>query len=290
MVGIDIGTCRIKLVHLVGGKLQKTVTAQLPDHMVKNGVIQSMDAMAEFLRITARENGIPRSDAAIVLPEELVLSRNVTLPAMTASQLRFNLPYECRDYLTLDKEQYFFDYAVLGTQGEGTDTQMDVFLCAVEKKTIADYRAMLRRAGFRLKTALPEQWACVSALRHSEVKDLICLADIGCRHSRLHICRDGRPDSYRSIDLGIGAVETDQAALYDRLSVEVRKTVNFYNSSHRQQALGQLCLCGGGAAIEPLRQSIRRVTGLEVKSLQELAPALSGMEAYIMAFGCAVNG
>ncbi len=315
MVGIDIGESQVKLVHMAGGRIKKAVTAQLPDNMVENGVIRSMDAMADFLRITAKENGIPRRNAAIILPEELVFSRNVTLPVMTASQLNYNLPYEFKDYLVLEKEKYFYDYAMFGTNQESGE--MELFACAVLKSTIADYRAMLRRAGFKLKVALPEQWAYVSALRYCGVEGTVCLADLGHGKTRVHVFKDGRPDSRRIVELGIqdvdqviadshhvdihmartykrsdfgGCLTADGAnRLYEKLGVEILKTVNFYNYNHREQALKALCLCGGGAQIQPLRQAVARVTGLQVLPLQELLPELEGMEEYIKAFGCAVN-
>lgn len=42
-----------------------------------------MDAMADFLRQAARDNGIPLTNAAVVLPSTEVFTRELTMPAMT---------------------------------------------------------------------------------------------------------------------------------------------------------------------------------------------------------------
>lgn len=42
-----------------------------------------MDAMADFLRQAARDNGIPLTNAAVVLPSTEVFTRELTMPALT---------------------------------------------------------------------------------------------------------------------------------------------------------------------------------------------------------------
>ncbi len=318
MVGFDIGEREVKMVYTAGGKIKKAVSVPLPDNLVENGIIKSMDAMADFLRLSARENGIPRIGAAVILPEELVFCRNAQLPVMTTNQLVYNLPYEFKDYLSMEKEKYFYDYAVYGmTDGEEGKT-MELFACAVLKSTIADYRAMFRRAGFKLKAAIPEEWAYVSALRAADkTQETYCLADLGHSQSRVHILAGGRAASRRAIDMGLahvekqiaddflvdvhmarayklsnhsGALHADSCArLYERLGVEILKTVNFYNYNNRELAVQSVFLCGGGAAVEPLREAIGRVTNLNVYTLGQLLPELEGREVYVKAFGCAVS-
>ena len=59
---------------------------------------------------------------------------------------------------------------------------------------------------------------------------------------------------------------------YSRLAVEIMKAVNFYNYNNREQSLRSVYLCGGGAAIAPLRETVSRVTDLELKDIGTLIP------------------
>ena len=68
LFGIDIGGSSVKLAYFAGSTLKKAAMAPLPDNMVADGRILSMDAMADFLRQAARDNGIPLTNAAVVLP------------------------------------------------------------------------------------------------------------------------------------------------------------------------------------------------------------------------------
>ena len=83
LVGFDIGENSVKMVYFSGRELKRAITAELPDAMVSNGRILSMDAMADFIRDMAKGYGIPLTNAAMVLNTGDHFVRSVTLPLMT---------------------------------------------------------------------------------------------------------------------------------------------------------------------------------------------------------------
>ena len=60
ITAFDIGECMVKAACFTGGKLKKVMAKELPDNMVSGGEIVSMDAMADFIKEMAKENGISR--------------------------------------------------------------------------------------------------------------------------------------------------------------------------------------------------------------------------------------
>ena len=44
-IGFDIGDCSVKMVHVAGKEIKNTVVAELPDNIVDDGQIISMDAV-----------------------------------------------------------------------------------------------------------------------------------------------------------------------------------------------------------------------------------------------------
>ena len=327
LVALDIGSSQVKLVWYAGTTRKKAVAADLPDRMVANGGIVSMDAMADFLRDTARRNGIPRTNAAVILPASQVFTRNVDVPAMTDAQLAYNLPFEFKDYLTQEKSRYYFDYAVqsLVKDASGAVRQMRLFACAALKSTIEDYRAMLRRAGFRLKSAIPEEAAYAALLagyqkRASAAPADYCFVDLGFNAIRMQILHDDVFMMRRTVDLGLfdlvrslsetrgvdehmalehlrsdyeGALD-DAASqeLYHRMAVEIMKAVNFYNYNNREQTLQRIYLCGGGAAVGQIRAAITELTNLDIRPVAELLPDGAALEQPWLcakAIGCALQ-
>ena len=323
LIAFDIGESQVKLIWYTGKTCKKAVCAALPDNLVANGEIISMDAMADFLKETAKQNGIPRANAAVILPESLVFTRNVEVPAMTDAQLAYNLPYEFKDYLNQEKTDYFFDYAVqeLVEDDESEAKQMKLFACAALKKTIDDYRDMFRRAGFRLKSAIPEEAAYAAVLAACPNMDSdTCFVDIGYRGIRMQFFREDSFVTRRTVNLGVcdlvlslaeaRSIDThmayehmrsnyedalnEQSAqnLYRSMAVEIMKAVNFYNYNNREQMLNRIYLCGGGAAIEPIRKAIIEMTDMEIHSSEELLPENAVQDEpwiYTKAVGCALQ-
>ncbi len=165
----------------------------------------------------AKENGISRgAAAAVILPGTLVFTRNVTVPAMTDGQLLYNLPFEFKDYLTQEKNKYYFDYAVQDTvkDEEGNVKELQLFVCATLKSTVEEYRAMLRRAGFNLKVAMPEECAYAALTEdymqrtNAPAGSDYCFVDPRPqRHPYAHFLQDGNFTTKRSGDLGLRDLE-----------------------------------------------------------------------------------
>ena len=320
LIALDIGQYQAKLVWIAGHGVKKAVAAPLPDGLVENGEIRAMDAMADFLKQTARENGIPRAAAAIVLPGSLVFTRLCELPPMTDAQLAYNLPFEFKDYLREEKGQYVFDYSVqeLVRDETGTVRQMRLFACAALRSTIERYRAMLHRAGFRLKFAMPAASAYAALMRAADAPDTCCIIDLGHGAIRVYVLRRGEFTAQRVAELGIGDVvralaeargvdehlaqeyllgdyenavhDPAAAELYGRMAAEITKAVNFYNYNHRDETITQAYLCGGGAAIEPLVDAIAQMVDLPIAPVRELPGGVrESAWVFAKAVGCALQ-
>ena len=308
ITGFDIGEKNLKMAVFSKGALSTAVSVEIPDNMVSNGMILSMDAMAEFISETAKSKGLQKRDAAILLPSSLVFTRTVSVPVMSEEQMLLNLPYEFRDYLTEDKTNYFFDYEVLETVNdeEGNPKEQRIFVCATAKSTIERYAAMFEKAGYTLSLAIPEEYAyakfCRGDLGVTVLTDkAVAIVELGQTSTRVHLVNKGEYDSKRVIDLGMNELEAEVARLtesdshiahnytvidfngilenpdcmefYNRLGVEILKSVNFFNFNNREIDIEDIYLCGGGAAIRPLREEISRVTNANVHTMDELMSA-----------------
>ena len=250
ITSFDIGESQVKVVTLSGGSVKKAVALELPDNVVSGGTVLSMDALADFLKEKLRASGPIKKDAAVILPDSLVFCRNITVPPMTDAQLNYNLPFEFKDYLNQEKSRYYFDYAVQGTEKDesGETTGLRLFACATLKKTVEDYRAMFYRAVDLGLWDLERQLASERGV------------DPHMAHT--HLLTD-----YES-----ALTQDSTLELFNRMAVEIMKAVNFYNYNNREQSLRSVYLCGGGAAIAPLRETVSRVTDLELKDIGTLIP------------------
>ena len=87
ILGIDAGTDQLKLVLVDNGVVLDAVAVPMPENLLKEGRITSIDALGELIARTMKDNGIKTKNAAYVLPNETVFIKNVRMPMMTTEQL-----------------------------------------------------------------------------------------------------------------------------------------------------------------------------------------------------------
>lgn len=307
-LGFDIGSGMLKIVRADAQGIRRQVAASVPDNLVQEGHIVSFDAMGDFIRDTARAAHLHGGPCALVLPAGLSFVRRLHIPAMTTDQLNYNLPYEFRDFLSMPKDKYFYDYAVnaLVRDESGAPAELDLTAAAIPKEVIAQYVSMFRRAGFRLTTAIPVECAFSNLLRFraaarpEEADREACILDLGHSATRVLLYTGSRFETTRTIERG--GFTADQAiaealsidehiartyketnhngaqALPDvteicsSVSVEIMKAVNFYRFNNRDSELSDAYLCGGGSALPPFVDAISAALNLTIHSIDVLLP------------------
>ena len=311
MIGIDIGSCNCKIaVHSGGGT--KLVSARMPENIIRSGAnegeVASPETMAAFLKDLRSAEHIHERDAALVLSSGQAYFRYLTMPPMNVTELTLNLPYEFRDYITGDPDDYTYDYAVdqLIRDDEGNVVRMDLYAAAVPKSVVETYGIMLRKAGFKLKMVTPAPMVYMRLMRaysnpEQDAANRDCvLVDLGHRDVTVITFRGHRYDSMRTIDFGCDEMDRTIAdikgidvhtasnykltnfegvlddpsclALCDHFAVEVSKVINFYNFNNPNREIGQLFFLGGGARIPHLTNTIANAVSVPSCVIDPLLP------------------
>ena len=276
IVGLDIGCDSMKIVLCQGDNVKKSVQVPMPQNLIKEGRPVSPEALGELLRTTLRENGIRCHQAAVVLPNDVVYLRNITMPRMTADQLEYNLPFEFRDYITDELKNYAFDYAMISTpkelletkepeqdgekkeEGEGEEYAsgaMRLLGVAVPLAVIEEYRAAVRKAGLKLAKLAPT----VSAYREliyrlpggEETEREECVLDLGRQSIRMYMFKGGRHIVTRVLEIGL---ETLDQVIADALSIDVHLAHTYLLTNHEDCQNAEYCRnTYGNIAVELMR-------------------------------------
>ena len=332
-LGIDIGKDQLKLVLMKGENIVKTASVQMPEGLLKDGRIVSVETTGELIRKTMKENKIRCKEAAVVVSSGICFLRNVTMPEMTAEQLVYNLPYEFRDYITDELKKYVFDYS----WGSGEEmpkgkklkkaskkkkkeekpeeeenqkrNEMELLAAAAPLEVMDDLRLMTRKAGLKLTFAAPEVSACENLLhyklRNEQDKDKeYGILDLGSTSSRLFIFKGDRHQVTRVIERGMEQVEelladtfhidihlahtwllaNHEDCIYSevcqdafsQISVELMRALNFYQFSNPDSRLEDIYICGGGASIATMRQSLEENLDVKIHEAGELLERMNG--------------
>ena len=330
IMGVDIGHDQLKLALVRGKQVIKTVAAPMPENLLRQGHIASMDTMGDLIKSTMKSGGIRAGSAAIVLPNDVVFVKNVEMPLMNVEQLEYNLPFEFNDYITGELRDYVFDYAVISDpvakpeasdEGEGSIPTMELLAVGTQRAVIEDSKGMLRKAGMKLVRTAPAISAYISLIRAQkealrQIADEFCVLDLGYEAIRMYMFHGDKHVATRLLETGMSTLDNVLADLYgvdvhlahtylmsnfedcqhkdecltaySNISVELMRALNFYRFSNPDSALEHMWLCGGGAVIEPLADTIRDMLSIQLHPAKELVPggdSVTDCNTFVQAIG-----
>ena len=295
-IGVEIGNATIKLAVCSGGKVSTMAVERLPEGLVRDGRVTAPAAMSQFIKQMRKRYGVPGGNCALVLPGQNIIGRMVSLPVMGDEELQLNLPFEFRDFIGKDSGKYSYDYSVIDVK----NNVMELYAAAAPTDLVEDYYGILKKAGLKMKAAMPAEMAWLNLIRitKDEPKKL-CIVDIGAKYTRVNIFAN---DHYvMGKDIEIAGSTIDQAIvsaenvdpyvarthkesniknvlaedfsteIYAAIAIEVMKIINFYCSSTPDGImLKDIYFAGGSSAIEALRTAILKRTDFNVHHVRRL--------------------
>ncbi len=308
-LGVDIGERALHAAVCHGEQLKRVLNVELPEGLVRGGQIVSWQAMGDYLRELRRSQRLGVRRVSLVLNGAACCCRRFTTAYMTHEQLRFNLPYEFRDFVTGDKDDYIYDYAVIAVKagGDGAPRDLELMAAAVKRSLMAELERMFRRAGFRLTAAVPVETAYSGLLRaggdraaHSH-----CVLDLGHTGVRLYMYSGDAYETLYTLEPGCGAlieavaegagVDVHLAASYleagyngcarlprcldvcGAIAGEAARALNFYRFGSGGEP-NHVHICGGGCRNEALVETLKSVLPLPVEDMSECMPAAGRVE------------
>lgn len=299
-IGFDIGNHAVHIAVNKSGKIIRSISAILPEGIVQNGHITSIEAMTDVLKDLRRQNKLHIRNTAVVLPAGLCYCRRFNVAAFNRDQLMFNLPYGFHDFISDDKSNYFFDCAVVDyiRHDDNTPPEFDVLAAAVRKDVVKDYCTMFGKAGFKLKTIIPEELSYVNLFRKNKNEHRHGILDIGHNAVRLFFFVGDEFKIVRVIDYGCNALdpiiaehfgvdahfiaasyrETDYEGanelpecrnVYSSMAMEIHKALNFYRFNGGGN-IDHLHCVGGGVKNAALMDTLRASLPVKLVGLSEI--------------------
>ena len=304
----DMGDSHIKIAKREKGKII-VHAIQMPENLIKEGLIQVPHMVSDFLKDLRLEYNLPRVECGMVVPDELVVCRNLTMPAMTIDQLKVNLPFEFTDYISDEPQKYVYDYAVkdLIYEEDGSLKEMNLTGVVMSKEAVDTYVNIFKNAGFSLRTIIPQEIAMTNVMRNAvemgriDAEKEYCIVNLGHRTTQVFVFHGEKLIVLRNIHLGSSVIDKviaehknidefmarayknqnykdilDEAYVreqYSRISLEIRKVINFYRFNNRSSELQDVYFIGGGSNLKGLPETISEMNELTYKSMRDLLPA-----------------
>jgi type IV pilus assembly protein PilM len=307
IVGIDIGSSSIKLVQLNASKggysLQHVGLWPLPPEAIVDNTLMDSTAVVERIKSALSGLNVGAKDVATSISGNAVIIRKIQLPAMPAEELEDQIQWEAEQYIPFDINDVNIDFQILNND-EHDPTRMNVLLVASKKDVINDYMSVFNEAGMKLVVVDVDSFSLQNAFEinyTSEPDEVVALVNIGASSMNLNVVKEGASLFTRDVQvggnlyseeiqkqLGVSSEEAERLKLAsdigatphlqdvflkvnEMLSLEIRRSLDFYNASALEGKISKVYLSGGGAKGYMLVNDIGQKLALPVELLNPFA-------------------
>lgn len=291
LVGLDIGSFSIKVVSLSKkgkGYQLEAIGIVLNSHGDRPGDDEaSQNRVAEVVRKLLSDTKLSGSKVALALPESQVYTKVIEIPALSDSELASAIHWEAEQYIPVPVDQVNIDYEVISRPQKGSEMdKMEVLLVAAPKKAVTRYTDFAGKCGVEVASLETEMLAVSRALVRDEPSETATMVvHMGAGSTDVTVILKGMLVLTHSIEsggialtrslsneLGLefaqaeeykrtfgldptqleGKVQETLKPLVDRNLTEIKKTIQYYNSSHQKESIKRVILSGGSALLPAL--------------------------------------
>jgi type IV pilus assembly protein PilM len=231
MVGVDIGTASIKIVEVSDwggiktldnyGEAKSDFIFKMPSSGGKTSIPTAIDNNLASLAIKKIlvEAGIKSKTAIFSVPDFYTFCTSFEIPPMPEKEISEAIRYNASQYITLPISEVSLDWKTMSNSSAGGGPLTKVFIVAIPKQIIEDYRTIAKGAGLDLVAVEAEVFGLVRPLIDGRVswqpgRKTICLTDIGAQSSTINIVDQGfLKRSYSSDFGGIGLTNAISSVL-----------------------------------------------------------------------------
>src|SRR6056297_2734633 len=305
LIGLDIGSRAIKAAEVVetknGWELKKFGSIDIEPGAIEEGVIKNPDVLSNAINQLFDLYSFRKKTVAISIGGYSVIVKNINIQKMPEEQLADSLNFEAEQYIPFDINDVNIDFQLLG-ENEQNPNQMNVLLVAAKKDMVSDYINLIEMAQLNLCIIDIDAFALQNIYEANydageSAGENIALIDIGASKTSLNILKDQVSVFMRDVSLGCNQINYKIASMAncsmseaenmklsespEKLSVrdlrqiesavvsdwcsEIRRALDFFYSTNREDQIKQIVLSGGGANLKEFRDSLSVQTSAEVK-------------------------
>ena len=252
-LGLDIGTSSLKVIALEKkGKEYTVKKAAYTD-------LSPQDDGAIALKKFVDAQGISGSQVNISVSGQSVITRYVTLPHMTLSELKSTMQFEAKQYIPFPLDEIILDCAIVKEKLE--NNKMLVVLAAVKKAALEERMNLIDKAGlsarivdvdcFCLANVFTQLKLPSQGVTPAQEANACVLLNIGARYTNM-IITEG-PYLRFSRDIAFGG----QAPALQGLTSEINSSLDYYENQSGKP-IDTIYVSGGSSLNAGITDSLSR--------------------------------
>ena len=222
---------------------------------------------------------------------------------MSSETLEDQIVWEAEQYIPFDINDVNLDFQILSPDSIDP-AKMNVLLVASKKELINDYIAVFNEAGLQLSVVDVASFAIQNAfeINHDvDPDDVVALINIGASVMNINIVKSGITLFTRDVQMGgnlyseeiqkqmgLSGPEAESAKLLakesgngkllevlakvnEAIAQEIRRSLDFYNSTANDERISRIFLSGGCSKVPNLLENISEKLGVPVEMINPFA-------------------
>lgn len=294
VVGVDLGSSSVKLVHLKeqkgGYALQNVGVLPLPSEAIVDNTLMDSASIVEVIKGLLTSLGLKAAEAVASVSGNSVIIRKIVLPTMSAEELEDQIQWEAEQYIPFDINDVNLDFQILGPDSVDSG-KMHVLLVASKKDIVNDYLGVFSEAGLKLSVIDVDSFAVQNAFEFNyqpDPEEVIALINIGASVMNINVVKDGISLFTRDVQVGGNqyteelqrqfSVDTEGAErikltkatedqhllsdvvarVNDNIATEIRRSLDFYGANAVDSKISKIFMSGGAAKTENLLAAVEQ--------------------------------
>jgi len=205
LLGIDIGSCSIKLVELDRGKdkyLLKAISEMpIPVGLVAGDSEESLQTASNYIKKLIADSGSHTKDVVSVIPSDKVSTASTTLPVMPKDELEYAMKWEIKKQISGYPEDKTVNWEIVDQR----NNDYEIFMVAASRSAVAKYLDLLKRSGLNPVSLDIEPVALIRSLI-TDKSGAFILVHIGARFSTCDLVENGILRITRNLKTGENAM------------------------------------------------------------------------------------
>lgn len=276
VTGMDIGTSGIKMLRFVrkGNKRKVNEPSESILQWYYPGHGDQWDQEIPALREFLKANGLAGASVACNIEDPSLKLRRVELPKMPDNDLKEAVPWQMRETLEGQVADYVIRYTPLERMEMSADPAkaLTLLVYAVKKAAVRRVVEFAKKLSLNPIAVEPTSVSLLAAFDrlHGWTKgEFYALVDFGESKSIFTVMGEGRLYFSRPLaDITCGHLK--QPDFYTKSAVEIQKSLDAFFLMFRKEKVDRLFLCGGGAALPGLKESLAENLAVETELLDTL--------------------
>lgn len=170
MVGLDIGTSRVKLVELTARgasvELTRAAVELTPVDVIRDGKVIQSEQVAAVIKKALAAGHFRAGEVVAAIAGQGVVVRHVQFPKMPEEELREALKWEGQKYIPFPMEEAIVDFEVIHGDEDPEVANMEVMLVAAQRSIVDSHLAAIELAGLRVVAVDVQPFTVLRALRY----------------------------------------------------------------------------------------------------------------------------